>query len=269
MSNPNAPINKLKKHLKERWQGPDYPNGQRRFQVALFIKDFAIFVLLPIFTVVLFKSCESAVVPTNKKTTNKKTSEAGLEFMESRSQIIDFRSGASSKSPYLRKAPGALVKVKLLNNVETYSTAPVHAQIIDNSLGRSLYGGTLVGEAVPDNNIDRINITFQFVKDPKRGNVAVPISARSLSMDGTFGIVAHKKGNVFARSALASLPSIGQSFADKDQSKNIFLKALSSGFMNEGEPDLQVHRNRLQVLKLDPNTEFYAELTDYFPGSAR
>lgn len=270
MKNPNAPINKLKKHLKERWMGSDYPGGERRFQVMLFGKDFSIFVLLPVFTVVLFKSCEMAATGPKKPTSTVSMNRDSLSYEGSKSQIIDFRGRTGSTGGiYAKKAPGTLVRVRLLNNVETYSTAPVHAQVIDSSLGKNLYGGTLIGEAAPDNNIDRINVTFQYVRDPKRPSVAVPITARALSMDGTFGVAAKKKGNVFARSALASVPHLSQSLQEKADSKGILLRALSSGFMEEGTNDLQVQRNKLQVLMLESNAEFYVELTDYFPGSAR
>lgn len=270
MKNPNAPINKLKKTLKERWVGSDYPGGEKRFQVMLFGKDFSIFVLLPLMAVVLFKSCEVAATGPKKPSSSQSVSRDNLSYEGSKSQIIDFRRRSGSGGGiYLKKAPGTLVKVRLLNNVETYSTAPVHVQIVDSSLGNNLYGGTLVGEAAPDNNIERINITFQYVKDPKRASVAVPIAARALSMDGTFGVLAKKKGNVFARSALASVPHLSQSLQEKVDSKGLFLRALSSGFMEEGASDLQAQRNKLQVLMLESGAEFYVELTDYFPGSSR
>lgn len=270
MKNPNAPANKLKKLLKERWSGSDYPGGTKRFQVMLFGKDFAIFVLLPIFAVVLFKSCEIAASEPKKQVVSRSSNQNDYSFEGSKSQIIDFRGRTSASGfKYLKKAPGTLVKVKLLNNVETYSTAPVHAQIIDSSLGQSLYGGTMIGEAAPDSNIGRINIVFTYVKDPKRGGVAIPITARALSLDGTFGVNAKKKGNVFARSALASLPHLGQPLQDKADSKGILLRALSQGFMDQGTNDLQTEINKLQVLTANANTEFLVELTDYFPGSQR
>lgn len=267
--NPNAPINKLKKYLKDRWSGEDHPGSTKRFQVMLFAKDFGIFFVLPVISVVLFKSCEMAASAPKKVVSNNKSIRNDMGYEESKSQIIDFSKKSGGVGIYEKKAPGTLVKVRLLNNVETYSTAPVHAQIIDSSLGKNLYGGTMVGEAAPDTNIERVNIAFKYVKDPKRPSVAVPISARALSLDGTFGVLAQKKGNVFARSALAAVPHLSQSLQEKVDSKDILLRALSSGFMDEGNNDLQVERNRLQVLTVDSDAEFYVELTDYFPGSAR
>jgi len=269
VKNPNAPINKLRKFLTERWSGEDHPGSTKRFQVLLFAKDFGVFIMLPLVTVFMFKTCESAVSTPKKTNSSRSENRDALIFESSKSQIIDFSKKFGGGSIYAKKAPGTLVKVRLLNNVETYSTAPVHAQIIDSNLGRSLYGGTMVGEATPDTNVERINVVFHYVKDPKRPSVAVPISARALSLDGTFGVIAKKKGNVFARSALAAVPHIGQALQEKTDSKSIFLRALSSGFMDEGNSDLQVERNRLQVLTLDSSAEFYVELTDYFPGSAR
>lgn len=269
MKNPNTPFNRMKKNLLERWSGEDYPGAEQRFQVMLFGKDFAIFVILPIFAVVMFKSCELAA-SAPKKPTSSNLNRDSMSFEGSKSQIIDFRKKfAGGVGIYAKKAPGTLVKVRLLNNIETYSSAPVHAQIIDSSLGKNLYGGTLIGDAVPDANIQRINIVFQYAKDPHKSNVAIPISARALSLDGTFGVDAKKKGNVFARSALASVPHLSQDLQGKADTKGILLRALSSGFMEEGEADFQTRRNRLQVLTLESSSEFYVELTDYFPGSAR
>lgn len=270
MKNPNAPISKLKKFFKERWSGEDHPGSTKRFQIMIFAKDFGIFVMLPLLTVFMFKSCENALSAPKKVILSGNSNRDSLALEVSKSQIIDFakRSG-SGGGIYAKKAPGTLVKVRLLNNLETYSAAPVHAQIIDSSLGRNLYGGTMVGEASPDTGVERVNIVFQYVKDPNRSSVAVPIAARALSLDGTFGVIAKKKGNVFARSALASAPHLGQSLQEKTDSKGILLRALSSGFMEEGSNDLQAQRNRLQVLTVQSNAEFYVELTDYFPGSAR
>ena len=91
-----------------------------------------------------------------------------------------------------------------MNVVETFSNAPVHAQIIDNGLGREFLGGTLIGDAVSETGSGRVNINFKFVRHPRRLDLAVPVSARAMSLDGTFGINGTKKEGFFARAAIRS-----------------------------------------------------------------
>jgi hypothetical protein len=164
------------------------------------------------------------------------------------------------------------VRVRLLNVVETYSTAPVHAQITDGSLGSALKGGTLIGDATPDANFDRIAIAFRFARDPNREGVAVSINARALSLDGTLGLEAGKKEGFVARSAIGSAALGSQGLQKSDSSgdfRELLLKTLTAGLFQEMGSSTQVARNRSQVLTLPPQTEFYAELTDFFPGGGR
>jgi hypothetical protein len=51
--------------------------------------------------------------------------------------------------------------------------------------------------------------------------------------------------------------------------RDILLKALTTGLFQEMGTVSQVEKNRAQVLTLAPQTEFYAELTDFFPGGAK
>lgn len=268
-------LKKPKSRFISRWMGEDYPGAEPRFQIQLFIKDILIFVLLPIVPLVLYVVVQAAVT-NGKKSTSRKTSPlSGTELsINGKSQIIDFtRKGAPSEyAGILKRSPGTLVKVKLLNVVETYSGAPVHAQIVDASLGRNLMGGTLVGDANSDSNVNRINIEFRYVKDPHNLSRAIPISARALSLDGTLGVLAKKKEGFFARATLNSSGALGQDSQNKNDSQSlnqIIAKALTSGFIQEFASDSQVARNRAQVLSLEPLTEFYVELTDYFPGASK
>ncbi len=91
-----------------------------------------------------------------------------------------------------------------MNTVETFSRAPVHAQTVDNGLGRDFFGGTLIGDTMPETGSGRISMTFKFARHPRRLDLAVPISPRSMSLDGTFGITAIKKEGFFARAAFRS-----------------------------------------------------------------
>ena len=170
----------------------------------------------------------------------------------------------------MKRAPGTLVRLKLQNVVETYSTAPVHAQIVDAGLGQVLMGGSLIGDATPDNTFERITINFRFARDPSREGLAFSIAARALSLDGTLGLVATKKEGFITRSVLGSAGTSTQELSPRNTStelKDILLRALTSGLFQEMGNENKVEQARAQVLSLTPGTEFFAELTDFFPGS--
>lgn len=271
MTNQNTPVARLKKSLRARWESEDYPGAKPRFQLQLFAKDFAIFIMLPFLSVILFKSCEVAITG-SKRTTPSRVFSTDSTRGGSRSQIIVFSGGTSSgaNGNVVRRAPGALIKVRLLNVIETYSNAPVHAQIVDAGLGKEFVGSTIVGDASSDTNFDRIEINFRFVRNPKKPSVAYPITARALSLDGTLGIAALKKEGFFARAALNSSNNASQDLQGKFEGtdlKQLIAKALTAGLVQEFGSASQVERNRSQVLTVQPSTEFFVELTDYFPGT--
>lgn len=271
MKNTNSPIAKLKKFLNARWEREDYPGSKPRFQLGLFAKDAAIHVLPVIVIVFLLESCQSAFSGP-KKNTSQRSENAPSDFQETHSQIIDFRVATrnSPLSGIAKRSPGTLVKVRLLNVVETYSSAPVHAQIVDAGLGRNLVGSTIIGDATSDSNFDRIEINFRFVRDQRSPGVAIPITARALSMDGTLGVAARKKEGFFARAALGSSGSAAQDTQGKIEGsdlKTMIAKALTAGLLQEYGNESQIAKNRAQVLSLQPASEFYVELTDYFPGT--
>lgn len=275
MKNPNAPIERMKKGLSNRWSASDYPGAEARFQIPLFAKDMGVFLLLPILTVIGFKACEGAVKSPKRPKSSQSSSDRG-RVDGSHSQIITFAPvgshGGSVSGGVPRRSPGSLVKVRLLNVVETYSTAPVHAQIMDGSLGERLQGGTLIGDATPDAAYERISISFRFARDPNRQGVAVAIAARALSLDGTLGLEAEKKEGFVARSAIGSAASGSQDMQKGNGSndlQSLLIKALTAGLFQEMGSAAGVAKNRAQVLKLPPQTEFFAELTDFFPGASR
>jgi hypothetical protein len=275
MKNPNAPIERLKKGISNRWSASDYPGAEPRFQFPLLAKDAGIFILLPLLAVITVKACEGVVRSPKRPKSSQSSIDRG-RMDGSRSQIITFAPkgvpGGSMSGGVPKRSPGSLVKVRLLNVVETYSTAPVHAQIIDGSLGSRLQGGTLIGDATPDAAFDRISITFRFARDPNREGVAVAISARALSLDGTLGLEAEKKEGFIARSAIGSAASGSQDMQRGNGSndlQNLLLKALTAGLFQEMGSAAGVAKNRAQVLRLPPQTEFFAELTDFFPGASR
>jgi hypothetical protein len=93
-----------------------------------------------------------------------------------------------------------------------------------------------------------------------------------MSLDGTAGINATKKEGFFARAALRSGASSGGK-SDGDSTSTDFrtmvAKAVAAGVMQEFQSEAGVASKRSQVLTLQPGTEFFAELTDYFPASTQ
>lgn len=272
MKNPNSLISRIKRNLLARWSSEEYPGATPTFQIGLLSKDVGIFICLPLLTTIIFKSFESASRGPRRNTPPPTIRDRTL-LEQSKSQIIEFKNRAtSSASGFTRRSPGSLVKLKLLNVVETYSTAPVHAQIMDAGLGRMLMGGTLIGDATPDTTFERITINFRFARDPNRDAVALSIAARALSLDGTLGLVATKKEGFVTRSVLGSAGAVqqdAQSKSDMTDFKDILVKALTAGLVQEFGSETQVERNRAQVLRIQPGTEFFAELTDFFPGNTK
>ena len=275
--NPNSKFNRFKRWFTDRWSSGDYPSGEPRFKVSLFAIDIGTFILLPLLVTIIYIACTS----TPKRAPPKQVKIDQIRIEGSKSQIIDFNHSGKSVgggkgigyAGISKRAPGSLVKVKLLNEVETYSTAPVHAQIIDAGLGGNLMGGTLIGDANPDTTFERINITFRFARDPNRDNIAIPIAARALGMDGTLGLNASKKEGFIARSAFHSANGAAQEAQGRMNSavdfKEILFRALTAGMVQEFGSGAQVEENRSQVLTLSPSTEFFVELTDYFPGGTK
>jgi hypothetical protein len=156
-----------------------------------------------------------------------------------------------------------------MNVVETFGNAPVHAQIMDAGLGRQFMGATIIGDASPENNSGRISMNFKFVRHPSQIEVAVPISARALSLDGTFGVSGMKKEGFFARATIRSAannPNIIDGGADNGDFKTLVARTLAAGLMQEFQSEASTAHNQAQVLTLQPMSEFFVELTDFFPG---
>lgn len=279
MKNPNSPTARLKKSLFFRWSSEDYPGADPRFQLGLLGRDIAVFILLPVSAIIFYKSVENASTESKRIKPHIQPLRDGNRLEASKSQIIEFRSASSTSSIgsntsgiFAKRAPGSLVRVKLLNVVETYSNAPVHVRIVDSGLGKRLQGGSLIGDAISDPNFERISINFRYARDQFRENVAVPLSARALSLDGTLGLEAKKKEGFFARSAIGSASSSTQDLHGKSSNNNfqdVLIKALTSGFLQELGSGAQVAKNRAQVMTLAPGIEFFAELTDFFPGTGK
>jgi hypothetical protein len=263
-------LQKNKERLFHRWLDVDYPGGMPRFQISLLAKDIAIFCLIPVCAIVLFKIIEGASSGSSRPPERRQIDASNLKN-EKHSQIIQFHTpgiGAAADK-FARRAPGTLVRVRLLNVVETFSNASVHAQIVDFGLGREFLGGTLIGDATSEAGSQRININFHFVRHPNREDIAVPVVARAMSLDGTYGLDAEKKEGFFARASIRSVTGKGASLdsgQDNQDFRTLVARAVANGLMQEFQSDATVANNKAQVLVLKPMTEFFVELTDYFPG---
>jgi hypothetical protein len=268
MKNQNTSWNRFKAFLSARWKASDYPKGEPRFQVLLFVKDIGIFILIPIVAVVLSRSCSVSSSGEKRKIQSQKKVEA---VENNHSQVIEFKKSGPRVQSFggAKRAPGTLIKVRLMNVVEAYSSTPVYAQIVDKGLGDRFFGGTLIGDGVSDTGFQRINITFRIARDPSELSIAFPVAARALSLDGTLGVAALKKEGVFARAVYGGATTgtqDAQTSLDSVDLKSIVIKALSAGLLHEFGAGTQVERNRAQVLALRSGAEFFAELTDYFPS---
>ncbi|MBL7557692.1 MAG: hypothetical protein JNM24_17820 [Bdellovibrionaceae bacterium] len=74
---------------------------------------------------------------------------------------------------------------------------------------------------------------------------------------------------MFARAAIRSAannPNSVDAGADGGDFKTLVARAVAAGLMQELQSDASVAHNRAQVLTLNPMTEFFVELVDFFPG---
>ncbi len=78
------------------------------------------------------------------------------------SGLLNSHSGTKGNN----SAQGTIIRSKLLNQIETFDSVPVFAQISDYSLGQKYYGWTLIGDASSDSNVNRIKMNFRAIKSP-------------------------------------------------------------------------------------------------------
>jgi hypothetical protein len=273
MKNPNSPLNRMKASLKERWLAPDFPGGEPRLQLLPIAKDVGLFILFPT-VCVLLANAGGHGSRVRKGASIKRAAKTG-ENQDLQPQILSFegkRVGASSAATH-RRAPGTLVRVRLMNVAETLIETPIHAQILDYSLGREYYGGTLLGDGAGESNFSRMNILFRFAKRRGDESNAYPISARALSLDGTLGLDASKKEGMFARGVLGGAAStsgvLGKAGGAGQSLQAVLLQALTQGLSQEFAGEAATARNNASVLTLEPGREFFAELKDFFPSGGR
>ncbi|MBS1982745.1 MAG: TrbI/VirB10 family protein [Bdellovibrionales bacterium] len=170
------------------------------------------------------------------------------------------------------KAKGTLVRVRLLNSLETFETVPAFAQIVDYSLGKTKFGATLIGDASGDSSVERIKIRFNTLKPKGDAKTAIQLDGQALSLDGTLGVKAEKLEGLMVRAVTASAHSgasgIGGLGGGKGDLNQFLLKALLSGLQSELSGDLSAERNRENALGLKPGVEFLVQLLSDF-GEAR
>jgi hypothetical protein len=273
MKNPNSPLAKLKSRLQSRWYGSDFPGGEPRFQLVPFAKDVGLFVLFPA-VCILLANAGKVGSKAHTRPSAVRRAVAG-QSQEMKPQIISFgeKTAGMRSNNFMRRAPGTLIKVRLLNVAETLGETPVHVRILDDSLGKEFYGGTLLGEGASDTNFSRMNVSFRFAKRRDDSTNAFPILARALSMDGTLGLEAKRKQGMFARGVLGGAASasggLGSSNGSGQGLQSFLLQALTHGLAAELTGESGVAKNTASVMLLEPGAEFFAELKDFFPAGGR
>jgi hypothetical protein len=186
------------------------------------------------------------------------------------SLVINFKDGAGKsgvKGNYTRASSGTLVRVRLLNALETFDTVPAFVQVADYSLGQAFYGWTLVGDATGDGNVGRIKIGFHLARSP-RGNSSLELSGQALSLDGTLGVKAEKVEGMASRALIGAGKSAGSGIATSVKGSgdlsSILLRALLTGLETEMSSDLGAAYNQSAALRLKPGEEFFVQLTENF-----
>ncbi len=186
------------------------------------------------------------------------------------SVVIQFKGNGSrsgARGTYSRASSGTLVRVRLLNTLETFDTVPIFAQVTDYALGQSFYGWTLGGDASGDGNVNRIKMTFKSAKSPN-GNNSLELSGQALSLDGTFGVKAEKVEGFTNRTLLGGGMALSGGLANSVKGtgdlQSLLLRALLTGLETEASSDLGSHYNRSTALRLDPGQEFFVQLMENF-----
>lgn len=268
IKNPNSSLNRFKRYLLNRWSDSELGLSEKQIQPHLIFKDLFLFFGLPMISIVLFKMVETSSNKPRKTiraqfNSNKDSAQFKIDLQKS--QIIHFDKTKSGLGSNSSKLVGTLVKVKLLNYVETFGSTPVHVRILDTSLGQDWYGGTLIGEAISDPSVEKISISFNIAKNRDQTK-SFQMQARALSLNGTLGIDAEKKEGFFARSAISGSKSINNPDSGNDTDvKSLLIRALANGLLQEASNSGTVAQNKSQVLTLKSGEIFFAELTDNFP----
>lgn len=290
-----SPFKRLTQGLGARWKIERVPGSAPSFAPKPFFRDLGIAALFVALGCIGFLVLYGlGVIGSKQAKTQQKAESKGNTYISARdeearpSNIIEFEgSGVDAASlrelidPPTRKtppapkaaqfSPGTLVRVRLLNQLETFGSVPVFAQVVDYALGRARYGYTVIGEASGRADSGRIEMNFSLVRDPRRASVSASIAAAALSPNGTLGIVGHPKEGLPERAWLgaagAGLGKAKSLAADSGDKKlgSLLLQALVEGLSSELGSEVATSHTQAAVLTLDPGTEFLIQLTDFFP----
>jgi hypothetical protein len=258
----------LKEKLAKRWCREEYPGGTPRFEPKLLAKDIAVFALLPTCAALALRAVSGGQSSSKSK---RLSTLSASDRNTSTAQIINFEEPKSPRvnrgSMTLKRTAGTLVRVRLLNTVETFEEAPVHARILDKGLGHVFQGGTLIGKAISDPNSGRIKVDFILAKYPNSDSIAEPMAARALALNGTLGIEGSKKEGFFARATLRAGSGNKAGVDETGDFKTLVARAVANGLMQEFSDEMSAKSAQAQVYALTPGAEFFVELTDVFPSS--
>jgi len=184
--------------------------------------------------------------------------------------VIAFKDTAASrggKAQAIHATSGTLVRVRLLNTLETFDTVPAFVQVVDHSLGSSFYGWTLIGDASGEGDSGRIKMNFRTLRSPK-GNTSRELNGQALSLDGRLGIRAQKSENFTNRAFIGSgkgaaggLSGSGNSSGDL---ASLLVRTLLRGLETEMSADLGTAYKNAVTLKLSSGHEFFVQLTESF-----
>lgn len=289
-----SPFKKLTQGLGARWKIERVPGSAPSFAPKAFARDLGVatlFIALGCVGVLFLYGV--GVIGSKQAKTQQKAESKGNTYISARdeearpSSIIEFEGAAidpasirelmdqdrhpAPKPKAYQFSPGTLVRVRLLNQVETFGSVPVFAQVVDYALGRSRYGYTVIGEASGRADSGRIEMNFSIVRDPRRASVSASIAAAALSPNGTLGITGHPKEGLPERAWLgaagAGLGKAKSLAADSGDKKlgSLLLQALVEGLSSELGAEVNAAHTQAAVLTLDPGTEFLIQLTDFFP----
>lgn len=183
-------------------------------------------------------------------------------------QVISFKlkSASTNMNSKILRSKGSLIRVRLLNAIETHESVPVFSQIIDYGLGTHMYGKTLIGDARGDGNIARVKISFHTLRVGEYS--AKDLTGQALSLDGTLGLPAKKKEGLLERSVVGATRAGVSNSVEQDKLgesvQGFLLGALLRGIQTELRSDIESEYNNSTVLTLEPGVEFFVQLTENY-----
>lgn len=265
-------IDKLKDDLKGMFSSPQTPASTKPSLDPRRISIAVLFVAITVGSGVLFGYLSHSASSRDDDGEGSGAEGAALQSIDDEGSLSitfkDSAAGVSERSQAIRATSGTLVRVRLLNTLETFDTVPVFAQIVDHSLGSSLYGWTLIGDASGDGESSRIKMSFRSARSPK-GNFTRDLSGQALSLDGTLGVRAKKAENLTNRAFIgggkaAAGEVVSGSMGASANLAQLLVKTLLRGLETEISSDLGSAYKNAVTLSLSSGQEFFIQLTENF-----